>query len=238
MLTHILLLFTLALSPAGSYNLGNSYYNQNDFPRAGAAYQEALKQGPDASVLYNLGNAYFKEGRIGLAVASYQRAQYLSPRDKDIRTNLDFVRNYRADKILTLPDPFSKFIYALFHFFSEHEAVLLALACFILGSLVLALFIVHRRKTLLYVSSLWITAFVFFLGTTLVWRNERQQLPVVITADEVSALSGPGPEYKQIILVHDGTEGQIREARSGYLLVQLPGGIGGWVKKDEVERVF
>ncbi|MBI4726807.1 tetratricopeptide repeat protein [candidate division TA06 bacterium] len=117
MLTNLLLLFTVALSPAGSYNLGNKHYSQNDYSQAVAAYQEALRSGPDASVLYNLGNGYFKSGRIGLAVASYRRARYLSPRDKDISANLDFVRSYRADKILTMPDPFSKFLYGLFHFF-------------------------------------------------------------------------------------------------------------------------
>jgi len=238
MLTHLLLYITIALSPAESYNLGNKYYSQNDYPKAVAAYQQALQAGPDAAVLYNLGNSYFKSGQTGQAVASYRRAQYLSPRDRDIRANLDFVRSYRADKILTVPDPFSKFLYDLFHFFSEREASLMALICFGLGSLMLALFIVYRRKTLVYVSAFWITAFAFFLATVLVWRNERQQLPVVITAAEVSALSGPGPEYKQIILVHDGTEGQIKEIRGEYLLIQMPGGIGGWVRRDEVERVF
>ena len=238
MLTHLLLYIAIALSPADSYNQGNKYYSQNDYPQAVAAYQQALQAGPDAAVLYNLGNAYFKSGRTGQAVASYRRAQYLNPRDRDIRANLEFVRSYRADKILTLPDPFSRSLYNLFHFFSEREAVLVALACFGLGSLIMALFIVYRRKILLYVSAFWATAFIFFLATALVWRNERQQLPVVITAAEVSALSGPSPEDKQIILVHDGTEGQIKETRGEYLLIQMPGGIGGWVRKDEVERVF
>lgn len=238
MLIHLLLYIAIALSPADSYNLGNKYYSQNDFPRAVAAYQQALQAGPDADVLYNLGNAYFKSGRIGQAVASYRRARYLTPRDRNIRTNLDFARSYRADKILTLPDPFSKFLYDLFHFFSEREAALMALICFGLGSLMLALFVIYGKKAYVYISAFWVLVFIFFLADLLTWRNERQQLPVVITAAEVSALSGPGPEYKQIILVHDGTEGQIKETRGDYLLIQMPGGIGGWVKKDEVERVF
>lgn len=238
MLTHLLLLFTVALSPVESYNLGNKYYSQNDYAGAVTAYQEALQAGPDADVLYNLGNAYFKSGRIGQAVASYRRAEYLSPRDKDIRANLEFVRSYRADKILTLPDPFSKILYDLFHFFPEREASLIALLCFGLGSLMLALFVIYGKKIYVYISVFWVLVFIFLLADLVTWRNERQQLPVVITAAEVSALSGPGPEYKQIILVHDGTEGQIKETRGDYLLIQLPGGIGGWVQKDEVERIF
>jgi uncharacterized protein YgiM (DUF1202 family) len=60
----------------------------------------------------------------------------------------------------------------------------------------------------------------------------------VVVAPEVNALSGPGEEYKQILLLHDGTEVRIRESRGGYLLVQLPGGSGGWIRKDAVERVY
>jgi len=60
----------------------------------------------------------------------------------------------------------------------------------------------------------------------------------VVVVPEVSAQSGPGQEYKEIILVHDGTEGLIKEQRGDYILIQLPGGVGGWVKKDAVEPVF
>ena len=238
MLTHLLLYITITLTPAESYNQGNKYYSQNDYPQAVAAYQQALQAGPDAAVLYNLGNAYFKSGRTGQAVASYRRAQYLDPRDRDIRSNLEFVRSYRADKILTVPDPFSNFLYDLFHFFSEREASLMALICFGLGSLMLALFVIYGKKVYVYISVSWVLVFIFFLADLLTWRNERQQLPVVITAAEASALSGPGPEYKQIILVHDGTEVLVKETRGDYLLIQMPGGIGGWVRKDEVERIF
>src|SRR5213078_1952635 len=50
----------------------------------------------------------------------------------------------------------------------------------------------------------------------------------VVVVPEVNALSGPGEEFKQILLLHDGTEVRIRELRGDYLLVQVPGGGGGW----------
>ncbi|MBI4726808.1 hypothetical protein HY768_06240 [candidate division TA06 bacterium] len=102
----------------------------------------------------------------------------------------------------------------------------------------LAFFIIYGKKVYAYISIFWVLAFLFFLISLLTWRSQHQRLPVVIIAAEVSALSGPGPEYKQIILVHDGTEGQIKKTRGDYLLIQMPGGIGGWVKKEEVERIF
>ena len=60
----------------------------------------------------------------------------------------------------------------------------------------------------------------------------------MVVVPEVAALSGPSEESKQILLVHDGSEVRIREARGDYLLVQLPGGGGGWVRKEAVERVY
>ena len=53
----------------------------------------------------------------------------------------------------------------------------------------------------------------------------------------VSALAGPSDDAKQILLLHDGSEVTIRDARGEYLLVQLPGG-GGWVPKSAVQRIY
>jgi uncharacterized protein YgiM (DUF1202 family) len=79
---------------------------------------------------------------------------------------------------------------------------------------------------------------LFGLVTRWVWAGEVAARPAVVVVPEVSVSSGPGEEFKQILLVHDGTEVRIREQRGGYLLVQLPGGNGGWVRSNVVERVY
>jgi tetratricopeptide (TPR) repeat protein len=238
MIANILLLISLTLSPAEAYNQGNGFYNQKDYPKAIEAYQEALKSAPSAVAYYNLGNSYFKSGQIGRAIISYRRAQFLDPRDNDISNNLLFTRNYRADKTLTLPGPFEIFVDQLFYFFSLKESLLWSAFCFALGSLLLSLFFTWRRNFLLYGSLPFFLAFLFFAMNTQIWRNVRSSHPVVVVAPEISAQSGPGEEYKEIILVHDGTEGLIKERRGDYVLIQLPGGVGGWMKNDAVEEVF
>jgi uncharacterized protein YraI len=96
-----------------------------------------------------------------------------------------------------------------------------------------------RRWPLLLVgASLSALAMLFGLVTQQVWAGEVASRPAVIVVPEVNALSGPGPEFKQILLAHDGTEVRIREVRGDYLLVQLPGGTGGWVRHETVERVY
>ena len=44
-------------------------------------------------MLFNWGNALFKSGQLGRAIAVYRRAEALSPRDPDLRANLQFARN-------------------------------------------------------------------------------------------------------------------------------------------------
>ena len=81
-------------------------------------------------------------------------------------------------------------------------------------------------------------AALFGLITQQVWTNEIAERPAVVVVPEVNALSGPSEEFKQILLLHDGTELRIRETRGDYLLVQIPGSGGGWLRKDAVERVY
>ncbi len=238
MLANLLLVLALAAGPAGVYNEGNRLYARKDYAGAVRAYQQALAAGPNADAGYNLGNAWFKSGKIGKAIVAYRRAWYLEPRDADIAANLAFARGYRVDKVLTLPSPLARGLDRALHFLSVREAAWLAAACFALAALSLSLWILRRWTAFLAAAAVLAVLFGLCLGSQQAWLGEVSARPAVVVVPEVSAQSGPGEEFKQILLVHDGTEVRVREARGGYLLVQLPGGSGGWVPKDAVEPVY
>jgi tetratricopeptide (TPR) repeat protein len=238
MLTSLVVLLALAATPADSYNQGNAAYARNDYPAAIAAYEQAVQAGPSPDALYNLGNAYFKAGSIGRAVVSYQRARWLRPRDRDIAANLAFARSYRVDKNLAIPSPMAYFLDHVFHLLSPREASLSAALCFLLAALATAAYIVTRRSLWLYAAIPFALVFAFAVVTATVWHHDRVSQPAVVTVPEVSALSGPGDDYKQILQAHDGSECDIKESRGEWLLVQFPGGAGGWVRKDAVTRIF
>ncbi len=238
MLSSLILLSVMVLAPSGPYNQGNQLYARKDYPGAVRAYRQALAGGPSADACYNLGNALFKSGRIGAAIVQYRRARALSPRDADIDRNLSFARGYRADKVLTVPGPVATALDATFHLLSRREAALLAAVTFLLAALSLSAWIVRRGAAFAVGAALFAALSLFCLVTRWVWAGEVSAQPAVVIAPEVSALSGPGGEFKQILLLHDGTEVRIRERRGGYLLVQLPGGSGGWIRPGSVERVY
>ena len=238
MLPRLILLTVLALAPAGAYNQGNQLYARKDYAGAAAAYRKALEPGPSAAACYNLGNALFKSGQVGRAIVQYRRAYRLAPRDGDVRANLEFARGYRADKQLSAPGPLAQTLDDAFHLLSAREATLLAAVSSLLASLALALWIVRRRKSAAGLAVALAAVALFGFVTQRVWGAEMDARPAVVVVPEVDVLGGPEADARQILLVHDGTEVRVRERRGDYLLVQLPGGSGGWLRAGAVERVY
>jgi tetratricopeptide (TPR) repeat protein len=224
--------------PIELYNLGNKYFEQGKYSEAIAAYERASQDLSNAKIFYNLGNAYFKKGMHGKAILNYRRARFISPRDGDISHNLDFVRSYRVDKISPSSSPIVRILANLFQYFSLFEAQILATLLFIISALLLSLYIVFRRKNLLYTAMAGMLFCLFFFVGWQIWAAERNGQQAVVVAPEVNAMSGPGDDYKEIIVLHDGAEIRVREKRGDYLLIQLPGGIGGWIPQDAVEYIF
>lgn len=100
-----LLMFTLTVFFAGAVSMdaaepppaGNdnplSAYNSGDFKKAAEYYRSRIDmRKPDPAYLYNLANCLYQLGELPQALVLYESAIRLSPRDSDIRENLNFVR--------------------------------------------------------------------------------------------------------------------------------------------------
>ena len=237
-LATFLLFAQFELNPTDLYKKGNAYYEQGKYAEAIAAYELVSTKLSNAQVFFNLGNSYFKQGMLGNAVLNFRRAHFLSPRDGDIKYNLEFVRNYRVDKISAARNPVVELLSGIFHYTSLYESQILTAAFFMITIFSLSLLIVYRRNILFYFAVIsGIICLFIFIGWQ-VWGAELAANNAVIIAPEVSAVSGPGVDYKEIIILHDGAEIKVRETRGDYCLIQLPGGVGGWVPRDAFEYVY
>jgi len=73
-ITNLLMLVSICLSPAELYTQSNQSYGGGDFLQAIEGYEEVAKSVMNADVYYNLGNSYFKVKKIGKAIINYRRA--------------------------------------------------------------------------------------------------------------------------------------------------------------------
>jgi tetratricopeptide (TPR) repeat protein len=226
------------MTPAELYNQGNKYYEEGNYQGAIEVYEQSATQISNTKLLYNLGNSYFKSGKIGKAILNYQRATFFTPRDKDIKHNLAFARNYRIDKVKRSVSPIAEIFSDLFHFFSLYEVQILTTLLFLIASVFAALYIIYRKNIYGYMLISGIFLCILFSINWFIWAQDLNGRGGVITVPETDALSGPGADYKEILVLHDGTEVKIREFRNDYALVQLPGGMGGWVPKNAFEEIF
>lgn len=220
------------------FTRGNAAYEAGDYAQAVALYDSAAAVVTSAELLYNRGNAYFKLGEVGRAIADYNRAYVLKPHDKDIRHNLAFARQYRPDKSMTLENPLLRMLTDFLRLPDAATARVLAGLFFLLALGSLALLLIRGQRLLGWTALGFGVLFIYCLLSSASWSAVTGVDRAVVVQPELTLRSGPGPEYKEIAVVHDGLEVTVRERRPDYVLIQIPGGEGGWVESAAVEPIF
>ncbi len=235
----MMLLIILSLNDVVQlFNQGNRYYNENRYQEAINTYEQVLEICPQKDVYYNLGNAYFKTGKLGKAIIQYRKAYFLCPRDNDIVYNLNFLRGFRSDKNMIMPNPLVQLFSDIFHYFSMREAFVFAGIAFLATAMLISLYIIFRNKVFIWTAFVTTIFFIYSVTCYALWVGDKKSNWAVVIIPELKAYSGPGIDYKEILEIHDGAELKTCEERNGYYLIQLPGGIGGWVTKEGVEKIF
>ena len=84
----------MAADISAEFNAANKLYAEGKFAEAAGTYEKILRFEAISPALYfNYGNAEFKSGNFGRAIAAYRQAAQLTPRDAEVRANLEFARN-------------------------------------------------------------------------------------------------------------------------------------------------
>ena len=223
----------------------NALYESGRYVEAALVYEQLIDRGYESGALYyNLGNAYFKQGDLGRAILNYRRAEKLYPRDADIRANLKIARDQRADvfeeaggafAIESTSNPTNRL--------TLDELALFTLAVWaVLALLVLVLLFAKRRsvrKSAVYASV--VVGLALLLSATVTgerWYSEGHDYEIVVVAEMVDVVSGPGTNYAQEFTLHGGSEARLLEQRGSWTRLSLPGGdLQGWVPSSAVEEL-
>jgi tetratricopeptide (TPR) repeat protein len=228
---------TMAADISTEFNAANKLYAEGKFADAATSYEKILQSKTVSPALYfNYGNAEFKSGNFGRAIATYRQAALLTPRDAEVRANLEFARNQvqgptlhesrwsRAAGwlgLLTLNEWTGLAAVALWLMFALLAAMQIrpalknALRGFVLGAVAV---------TLLSCACLGVDASIYFSRQT-----------AVIVTPEVTARSGPFEEAQSAFTARNGAELAVLDQRDNWLQVTDGSGRIGWLQRQQVE---
>jgi len=220
-----------ALSSAG-FELANKLYEEGKFNEAAASYEKLSQSGQTSAALcFNLGNALFKSGQIGRAIAAYRQAEQLTPRDPDLRANLQFARNQVQGPTL-LPSRWQRWLGRL----TLNEWTLLAAGALWLWLLLLAFLQwrpAHKPALRFYVLGLAIVTVLLAACAGAVLRQARFTRTAIVTAPDAVVRFGPLGESPAAFTAHDGAELQVLDTKDEWLQVSAGPRRSGWLRRDQ-----
>jgi hypothetical protein len=226
------------------------------YNRAILLYEKIIDLGGirNAGLYYNLANAYFLKEDLGRAILNYRRAQRLDSSDLNIKKNLAFARSRRIDRIeVAAPRRMLETLFFWHYDLLPRTKFLLASLSFaalcLSGTAMIWLGTSGGRRirgsafspSAFFLCSLLSGVLVFSLLTSLVLETRRESRTHygVITAAEIVARQGDGPNYPPSFTapLHAGTEFELLEQRPGWFHIRLSDGTGAWVPDTAAERV-
>jgi hypothetical protein len=206
------------------------------YDKAILAYEKIIQDGSihNAKLYYDLANAYLLKGDVGQAILNYRRAEQLDAGDRNIQKNLAFARSRRVDAIAAKTEQQVLETLLFWHYDLGIRSRILA-ACAALAAGCLGLTVMVWRP----VRSLWVAVVVLSgiatvclaisVGVDVLTKTGVRQ--GVITAAEVAARQGDGPNYPESFKapLHSGTEFRLIEKRPGWLHIRLSDGSDTWI---------
>lgn len=233
----LLFIFALTFSSfaadvSAEFDSANKLYGQGKFTEATAAYEKMIQSGTVSSAVYfNLGNAYFKSGQLGRAIAAIRQAENLTPRDPDVRANLQFIRA-RVQAPTGSPASWQQWLTTL----TVNEWAILTAVIVWIWLTVWVLIQFRPQLIQTFRMALWCGgAGILILGgcTYAAWSSKSTKTAIVIAKD-ASLHNGPLEEAPTTTTVHDGAELTVIDTKNNWLQVRVDGQRVGWVKREQV----
>lgn len=212
-------------------------YRGGDYAQAQKLYESLIVQGvKDASIYYNLGNAYFKQNRIGPAILNYELALRLSPRDRDIRSNLNYVKGLLEYRIEDKRNWYLKAFESILGYFTFEEIGVVGLAlglAFWISWFVLLMVRQEsvwgwKQKTLMVVTLTLLSLWMFKgIGSKTIHE-------AVVLKPQAPVRYGPSYKDQVAFKLGEGMKVLVKKSAGEWNRVVLVNGETGWMAQEDL----
>lgn len=202
------------------------------FRESAAILDAELERADTAGMHFNQANALLQAGELGEAIASYRAAQLRAPADERIANNLAEARG-RILRPLGAPEPTAlEDACGLWAVLGERTRFFIAVA---VGFAAIAAIQLRARATAVACMVVG-AAFAATVGADIA---RRATADLAVVTESTILRKGNGDGFEQVVAeaLPAGTECRVREARPGWIEVELSGGTTGWVRETSVARV-
>jgi tetratricopeptide (TPR) repeat protein len=226
------------------FEKANQLYLNGDYSSAREEYQKIVNSGfESAELYYNLGNTFYKLGQIPSAILYFERALILSPKDEDIKFNLELAKRLVVDKINPVNEFFiKKWVRGLAGLLKADTWGLISLLVFILLLALLIIGYVKRdfryRSLLVPGGSLLLIALVFSLLLGGI-QNKQSVHPnsAIVFSSSLTAKSSPDPGGTDLFVIHEGVKVKITDRLGSWIRIRLADGKEAWIPESSVEKI-
>jgi tetratricopeptide (TPR) repeat protein len=219
---------------AATFENANKSYNEGKYADAAAAYGKLIAAGRVSEALYfNRGNAFFKMGQLGRAIAAYRQAEFLAPRDRELRGNLQFARTRASGGSPYRADRWTGWMTRL----GANEWTILTAA--LIWVLFILLALGQWRSELnpalrKYMIAAGAAAAAAGICLGIVLSNNVFTQSAIVVAGEADVRNGPLDDSPELYRVRDGAELTIIDEKEGWLQVVDSADRPGWLRRDQV----
>jgi len=238
------------------FNQANQFFREantttNDPDRAQKLYEKAILNYEkiisdgrikNSKLYYNLGNAYILKDDLGRAILNYRRAEKLDKADTNIQKNLAFARSRRIDTVdVKTEERILETLFFWHYDFSIKTKLLVTCICFAIVCISVTIML-WRGRTAPWVATAAICGLLtvsFLASVVLETRSRANTICGVITAQQVVAHQGDGPNYPESFKdpLHAGTEFDLLERRSGWFHIMLSDDSDGWIPDNSADLI-
>jgi hypothetical protein len=219
-----------------TFHNANKAYAEGNYAQAQDEYEVLINEGIQSSSIHNnLGETLFRQGKLGQAIFQLMMAHDLSPRDADIKYNLNYVRNQITDKLERgrphlLVRPFNFVEQRLSHKDAWSSFVFISILFW--GLIILFLFV--KRDWLKW--AILVLGCFFLFHSALLLKKELFSRPFgVVTAVQAAVYSAPDTGGVLLFNLHEGSDFKVLSGKEdGWLQIKLPDGKKGWISQENV----